>query len=100
MSFMLTCPNCGKRYVSEFAYRGEYQSRPDPKAPFEDWTDYVFMRENARGRQVEWWYHRGGCKRWFLVRRDTSNNPDHLSFWFEDRHQHLEATTASAAAPD
>ena len=89
MSFLLACPNCGKRYVSEFTFRGEYQPRPKAGAPFEQWTDYVYMLENARGPQVEWWYHRGGCKRWFLVKRDTTRNTEHVSFWFEDRHAYL-----------
>ena len=55
MSFMLSCPNCGKRFVGEFAYRGEYRPRPDPEAPFPRWVDYVYMQDNPRGHQVEWW---------------------------------------------
>jgi sarcosine oxidase subunit delta len=89
VSFRLTCPNCGKRYVSEFAFRGEYQPRPSSDDPLEQWVDYVYMQENVRGPQVEWWYHRGGCRRWFLVKRDTARNTDHVSFWYEDRHEHL-----------
>ena len=92
MSFMLTCPNCGKRFVGEFMFRGEYNPRPGPDEAFDCWVDYVYMQENARGTQVEWWYHRGGCKRWFLVKRDTTRNTDHVSFWFDDRHQYLETT--------
>ena len=85
MSFMLTCPNCGKRHVGEFTFRGEYRPRPEPNAPFDVWADYVYMARNPKGKQVEWWFHRSGCKRWFLVERDTTNNVDHKSFWFEDR---------------
>ena len=85
MSFMLTCPNCGKRHVGEFTFRGEYRPRPKPEARFDEWTDYVYMARNRKGKQVEWWFHRSGCKRWFLVERDTANNVDHRSFWFEDR---------------
>lgn len=90
MSFLLECPNCGQRAVSEFTFRGEHSLRPAAEADFSAWTDYVFLRENKWGQQAEWWYHRGGCKRWFLVKRDTGNNTQQESFWFEDRHHHLE----------
>jgi len=82
MSFLLTCPNCGKRPVGEFSYRGEYRSRPEHSAEFKEWVKYVFMRNNAAEKQVEWWYHVSGCKRWFLVKRDSRNNLDHSSHWF------------------
>ena len=85
MSFMLNCPNCGKRHVGEFTFKGEYRPRPKPEERFDAWTDYVYMARNRKGRQTEWWFHRSGCKRWFLVERDTTNNVDHKSFWFEDR---------------
>ena len=90
MSFQLECPNCGKRAVSEFTFRGELTSRPDARADFSAWTDYVFMRDNKRGEQAEWWYHRGGCKRWFMANRDTNDNTQQQCFWFKDRHNHLE----------
>jgi len=85
MSFLLSCPNCGKRLVSEFSFGGEYSKRPKPGSDFSEWTDYVFMRKNSRGKQLEWWYHRNGCQRWFLVLRNTTNSSDHRSFWFEEK---------------
>ena len=85
MSFLLDCPNCGKRNVGEFSFQGELKERPRPDAPFEAWANYVYFYENRKGQQVEWWYHRAGCQRWFLVTRDTANNPDHRSSWFRDR---------------
>ena len=85
MSFQLTCPNCGKRFVGEFTYGGEYSKRPSPADSFEAWADYVYMRRNPRGKEVEWWHHRAGCQRWFLVCRDTTCNTGHLSFWYDDR---------------
>ncbi len=84
MAFLLECPNCGKRNVGEFTYKGEYSPRPAPEADFAAWADYVFFRNNAKGRQIEWWYHSAGCQRWFLVTRNTTNNTDHQSFWFSD----------------
>ena len=80
----MTCPNCGKRSVSEFTFKGEFKDRPASDSDFSEWTDYVYFRENNMGRQVEWWYHRGGCQSWFLVERDTTNNTDHQSFWYKD----------------
>ena len=81
MSFQLICPNCGKRPVTEFAFKSEYMERPKAEADFREWGEYVFLRENKRGKQIEWWYHRSGCQSWFLAERDTTNNTDHRSFW-------------------
>ncbi|NIO07377.1 MAG: sarcosine oxidase subunit delta, partial [Deltaproteobacteria bacterium] len=65
---LIECPNCGPRNSQEFRYGGEYN--PRPKKPAEasplEWTDYVYMRANRLGNQVEWWYHRAGCQLWFL----------------------------------
>ena len=84
MSFLLTCPNCGKRPVGEFSFQGEYRRRPSPDDGFNAWTRYVYFAENKIGRQLESWYHRSGCQRWFLVRRNTTDNTDHESFWFSE----------------
>ena len=89
MSFMLNCPNCGRRFVGEFTFRGAYQPRPGQEQPFDRWVDYVYMQDNPRGKQVEWWYHAAGCRRWFLVKRDNTNNTDHVSFPFDDREPYL-----------
>ena len=91
MSFMLTCPMCGKRQVSEFTFRGEYDRRPSPDDGMDRWTDYVFFKKNTRGRQIEWWYHQSGCRRWFLVARDTTDNTEHVSFLFDDRARYVSA---------
>ncbi|MGJ3248717.1 MAG: sarcosine oxidase subunit delta [Elainellaceae cyanobacterium] len=82
MSFQLTCPNCGKRSVSEFMYRGELRDRPSSTAEFSQWSDYVYLRDNRKGTQREWWYHRSGCQSWFVVERDTTTN-HHQSRWFK-----------------
>lgn len=85
MSFQLTCPNCGKRPVNEFICRGEWRDRPTPDADFSQWADYVYLRENRKGMQVEWWYHRSGCQCWFIVERDTTCNTTHRSGCLQDR---------------
>lgn len=71
---LITCPYCGPRDESEFSFGGEASIvRPkDPDAVSDaEWADYLFMRGNTRGRQAEQWWHAHGCRRWFLVERDT-----------------------------
>ncbi|MCG8419760.1 MAG: sarcosine oxidase subunit delta [Proteobacteria bacterium] len=82
MSFLLTCPNCGRREVEEFSFRGQYRPRPAHVESFEVRANYVFFETDHEGKRLERWYHSSGCRRWFLVERD--NNADPRSFWFSD----------------
>jgi len=71
---LIPCPWCGPREEGEFSYGGEaHIVRPeDPDALSDaEWADYLFMRENPRGRHLEQWCHAAGCRRWFNVARDT-----------------------------
>ena len=71
---LITCPWCGPREQSEFAYGGEaHIARPADTDALTDeqWGDYVFFRQNPRGRHFEQWMHAYGCRRWFNVERDT-----------------------------
>ena len=69
---LLTCPWCGPRNVSEFAYDGSLVARPDPAdATPREWRDYLYLRDNTRGWVTERWYHRAGCRQFFVVERDT-----------------------------
>ena len=71
---LINCPWCGRRDESEFSYGGEADIvRPADPAALSDaeWADYLFMRKNSRGRQREQWVHAHGCRRWFVVTRDT-----------------------------
>jgi heterotetrameric sarcosine oxidase delta subunit len=70
---LIPCPHCGLRDLAEFAYGGDAtKRRPDPaNARPEDWNDYVFHRDNPRGRHVEYWHHAQGCRLWLKVTRDT-----------------------------
>lgn len=61
MSFLLCCPNCGPRDVSEFRYGGQVLSQPP-------------VGGNLPDVQEERWFHRYGCRRWLAVRRDVRNN--------------------------
>ena len=47
--FLIRCPNCGERDMSEFAYGGEaHIARPTTSEAMNDqeWAGYVFHRNN------------------------------------------------------
>ena len=67
MSFLLTCPNCGPRDVTEFRYGGQILSTPSVS--------------NLPQLQRERWYHRFGCRRWLTAERDVRTNAVHGTAW-------------------
>lgn len=72
---LLPCPWCGPRNVQEFHHVGETVTRPPvATATPEEWRDYLFFRDNPRGWTVEQWYHRAGCRRFFVAERHTVTN--------------------------
>ena len=69
----ITCPHCGERDHSEFAYGGDATIKY-PSLDNEDqeaWFRAVFIRTNPRGKHKELWHHVGGCREWLVVERDT-----------------------------
>ncbi len=74
MSYLLTCPNCGVREVTDFGYGGEISARPKSRPTFRELNAYNYFRRNVAGVQREWWYHRSGCRAWFVAERDTRDN--------------------------
>ena len=74
MSFVLRCPNCGPREVTDFGFGGELNSRPRTAPSPRELNTYNYFRRNVAGVQREWWYHRSGCRTWFLAERDTRTN--------------------------
>jgi sarcosine oxidase subunit delta len=71
---LITCPWCGPRAETEFTCGGEADiARPLHPENLSDaeWADYLFMRRNVRGPHREQWHHSFGCRRWFVVERDT-----------------------------
>ena len=74
MSFLLTCPNCGVREVTDFGFGGEVSPRPKSRPSFRELNTYNYFRRNVAGVQREWWYHRSGCRAWFIAERDTRTN--------------------------
>jgi len=55
-----------------------------PKQPTElsddQWAQYLFMRKNIKGVQFERWNHAHGCRKWFNMIRDTSNDKIHAVY--------------------
>ena len=70
----IKCPVCGDRPLEEYSYRGDAAvKRPgsiDP-ATHDEWYEYVYVRDNPKGRHHEHWRHSGGCGAWLVVDRDT-----------------------------
>jgi heterotetrameric sarcosine oxidase delta subunit len=74
MSYLLTCPNCGVREVTDFGFGGEVSPRPKSRPSFRELNTYNYFRRNVAGVQREWWFHRSGCRAWFVADRDTRTN--------------------------
>ena len=74
MSYVLTCPNCGPREVTDFGFGGELNPRPKAAPSLRELGEYNYFRANVAGLQREWWNHRSGCGAWFIAERDTRTN--------------------------
>ncbi|MGI9623371.1 MAG: sarcosine oxidase subunit delta [Acidimicrobiales bacterium] len=72
---LVPCPNCGPRNASDLHYVGEATPRPDPNsATPEEWRAYLYLEDNPAGLLRETWYCRSGCRRYFVLERDTTSN--------------------------
>ena len=100
MSFLLPCPACGTRPVDEFRFGGEFRERPREELEPRAWRGYLYERANLAGPQREWWYHRMGCKQWFIATRDTTSNTVLQTDWLTPRKggQNAQAHDAHSAA--
>lgn len=69
----IDCPWCGKRNETEFTCVGELVRRPQDalNASDEEWTDYLYFRDNLKGVHREVWRHTFGCRQWFEADRNT-----------------------------
>lgn len=74
MGLRLSCPNCGSRPYTEFAYGGEGSPADWPPGDGEADFARVWWRDNAAGCRAERWFHSAGCRRWLTVERDTRTN--------------------------
>jgi sarcosine oxidase, subunit delta len=74
---LIACPYCGERPEVEFAYGGQAHL-VRPRAPSEltdeQWADYLYRRDNAKGVHAERWRHTHGCGRFFNALRDTTTD--------------------------
>jgi sarcosine oxidase, subunit delta len=71
---LIPCPWCGPRAEIEFHYAGEANVvRPEDSSSLSDaaWADFLYYRNNPKGRHAERWRHEHGCGRFFNCRRDT-----------------------------
>ena len=85
MTFLIPCPGCGPREALEFSYGGEVIRRAGPTASDEELAAALFFRRNVSGWQTEWWFHRDGCRRWFVAERHTVTNEIRSTAWPADR---------------
>lgn len=72
----IPCPECGARDYTEFQYGGDASKRrPDHgSSNRQEWHDYVYVFDNPKGPHREFWQHTFGCRRWFVLERDTATN--------------------------
>ena len=74
---LIKCPHCGARPSEEFTYLGDASAEAADiqRSPTMDqWFDYVYLRDNPKGRMHEYWHHSGGCRSWLVVERDTQTH--------------------------
>jgi sarcosine oxidase subunit delta len=62
------------REVTDFGFGGEISERPQGQPSFRELNTYNYFRRNVAGVQREWWFHRSGCRAWFIAERDTRTN--------------------------
>ena len=60
--------------MTDFGFGGEVVRRPRSRPSFRELNSYNYFRRNVAGVQREWWFHRSGCRAWFIAERDTTTN--------------------------
>ena len=74
---LINCPYCGPRPSEEFTQLGDASvKRPTSNDPqtMGQWFDYVYLRDNPKGRFDEYAHHSSGCRAWLVVTRDTQTH--------------------------
>jgi sarcosine oxidase, subunit delta len=74
---LIVCPYCGERPEIEFVYGGQahlVRARSPGELSDEEWTAYLYLRDNAKGVHAERWRHTHGCGRFFNALRDTTTD--------------------------
>ena len=68
----IPCIHCGLRDESEFSCAGAaHLARPGLEQSDQVWGEYLFFRDNPKGRHLERWRHTFGCGQWFNLVRNT-----------------------------
>ena len=63
--------------MEEFTFLGDATPvRPSSNDPasMDQWFDYVYLRDNPKGRFDEYTHHSGGCRAWLVVSRNTETH--------------------------
>ena len=70
---LIPCPWCGPRPEIEFRHAGEANlaRRGGEGMTDREWGDYLYARDNTKGRTFERWRHVHGCGCFFNAERDT-----------------------------
>jgi sarcosine oxidase, subunit delta len=74
---LIQCPYCGERPELEFVHGGQahlVRARSPAEVSTEEWTNYLYRRDNTRGVHAERWRHTHGCGRFFNALRDTTTD--------------------------
>ena len=73
---LIHCPYCEMdRPEIEFAHGGQaHLTRPPQTCTDEEWTDFLYFRDNPKGEFAERWRHTAGCGRFFNCIRDTATD--------------------------
>jgi len=74
---LIVCPYCGERPELEFTHGGQaHIARPGKPASTDaqEWVNFLYMRDNSKGRYAERWRHVNGCGKFFNAVRDTTTD--------------------------
>ena len=77
----IDCPHCGLRDETEFTYGGDATlTFPGlDNTDTDTWNEYVFLRDNPRGRHTEYWQHTQGCRRFLPAKLQCVYLPGYQS---------------------
>lgn len=72
----IKCPVCGVHAdETELSAGGEaHISRASVGSTDAEFEEYMFLRANVRGINLERWRHSFGCGKWFHVARNSTTN--------------------------
>lgn len=74
---LIACPYCGERPELEFVHGGQaHIARPAQPSGSgtQEWTRFLYTRDNIKGLYAERWRHSHGCGKFFNAVRDTTTD--------------------------